>query len=380
MTAATAFRPWRDWYPVNFGQPENYRMINRWNSYATSTCGSNNSLKYGHSSLNVKNSIGTLPTKYQGTGSIDYFFLWDCLVPAGGSLDPYCLEQTRYREIISQGTAYNSGGTTLEHWSRGSSISYEVYYNSGYFGGAGNCSEHFIDSTGKTQAYLESATNKKPWTLKLPTKVNQYYVSEPVCTIVYKSYNQAPTATINGTHQDNIIDGRKDSAEGASLWQTGNWITITSVLKESVDSAGLPIVRADNTYFTDNTVHDDYLNRYCTQNPSDTLHCEYINPGNQSLGRQGLTYSKDGKTYRAFSFETYWMRKTASTGKYARFGTITDKYGLGSFTFNGMPEEWDKVKNNHTCDSANTAQNQEWTMESCSVSSNFTVSGCTTIN
>ena len=128
---------------------------------------------------------------------------------------------------------------------------------------------------------------------------------------------------------------------------------------------GFEIVRAENIYMTDNLAAGDRFTKgYCRDYPTDTLHC----PGAAALT---LTLGRN-ISYRAFAFEEYWMRKTASSGKYvnAKTGTpVRDLYGFGSFKwFEGRIRNqtiWDAVKNDGTQSRDDGRGNQVYTMEKC---------------
>ena len=70
LSLANSFYKWKDWYPVDYGQPEGYRIINRWDK----TTDANPNI-HGISSLNVPNNVSTLPSTYNGKSG-DYFYLW----------------------------------------------------------------------------------------------------------------------------------------------------------------------------------------------------------------------------------------------------------------------------------------------------------------
>jgi len=346
LMPAQGYLPWIDWYPVDFGQPKGYRMLNWW---FPGNSNSNQKYQYGNSYFHVLNKPGTLPAYYNGN-SVDYFYIWACL--NGYSSSERCYTP-RYKEIISQGTAVDPAGkTTLEHWARGTvipeSFNWEVYYNPTVFGVWGNCNKSYIQRY-KTQGNLEMEGNKKPMTMRLPDRVNNYYISEPVCALVFNNYAQNPNNL-----KDNV----------------GDWIVITITHERYYDNQYKEIVRAENIYLTDNLQDTlQFENGYCRNNnySSDTLHCIGNAPN-----KTGLIVNKDGRDYKVYAYEEYWMRKTASSGYLVNPVTgqqVRDRFGFGAFRwYSWLPytyTNWDQITNDGTRSIDNGAGNQVYKMEKC---------------
>jgi hypothetical protein len=352
LQPATSFRKWIDWYPVDFNQPEGYRVINRW-----SAKGKKNSYFHGHSVINVPNNIATLPERYNNN-PVDYFFLFQCSDPQTAD-DPSCISYAKYLEVISQGSAVDPvGKTTLEHWARGDARQYEVYYNPSVLG-FDSCTAAALKNSTRN---LHDPSNKKPWVLKLPEQSSSYYVSEPVCALVFAGYDQ---------RVDRLIDTRASNQGVAPSFETGNWISIT-VTHDVFQAGGHSVVFAENIYLTDNqNASDRFASEYCRKlQPSDSLRCQR----NQNGKMESYAHVVGGREYRAFAFELYYMRKTQSSGRYdqVRAG-IVDKYGFGSFRWWSVQppaagaqwkNEWDMVDNRGRSNS-DTAENQIYDLEKC---------------
>lgn len=362
LSPAYNYLKWVDWYPVDYGQPKGYRMLNWWSSGQGKV--------YGNSYFHVLYKPGTLPGSYRGN-QVDYFYIWSCLNPWNGTDRCY---DAYYKEIISQGTAVDTvGKTTLEHWARGDSSSWEVYYNPTFFGW-GNCTASYIRAH-YNQAGLEQEMNKQPMTLKLPDAANTYSVSDPVCALVFNGWYQIPT---------NLRDIRDPvySSSSSPVWWTGDWIVVTINHDKFTDNQGFSIVRAENIYMTDNfTAAAKFDQEYCQNLKNvwkftDTLHCT-------GDGSKGLTIVKDNRTYKEFAYEEYWMRKTGSSGKVKNPFTgqpVRDLYGFGSFRWYAtMPllnNSWDQIKNDGTKSTDNGAGNQVFTMEKCNTDQYNNIASC----
>lgn len=347
LVAANKFEEWQNWYPVDFNQPENYRVVNWWSSD-----NKKNNWFNGHSSLNVVNTLPTLPTTYKGL-SVDYFFLWQCRYPFG-NLDKKCYDSSLYREIISQ------SGQDLYHWSRGSSKGYEVYYNSTLIG-LDNCSSSNIKNY---PGNLEDSNNKQPWALRLPVQKGSYFVSDVFCSLVFKGYSQTKDSS-------QIIDSRSLGGKSNYTFETGNWLSITLTHDNYNEDDGNKVIYAENIYLTDNQKSSQHFtDEYCKKiNKSDTLRC--VGSGE---GRSGLTITKDGRTYQAFGFEEYWMRKTEKSST----SNVIGKYGFGAFRWwQTYPKvEWDKVSNNGLENSGSGSNNQVYSIEKCNLDKWFNVINC----
>jgi hypothetical protein len=295
----------------------------------------------------VPNKVNTLPEYYNGK-AVDYFYIWSCINPYG--VDK-CYKPS-YLEIISQGTAVDTTGkTTLEHWARGSANSWEVYYDPEKIGWA-NCSSRDLSST----LDLNQPGNKKPLVMKLPSQANTYYVTEPVCTLVFNQFEQSKTA---------VKDVRYGSYSNSTspYWWTGNWIVITINHERYMDNLNKEIVRAENIYLTDNAAAGTNFNKYCVNNPTDRLHCS---------NGTGLIYTLNGKVYYTFTYEEYWMRKTESSGNIKNLSgaPVRDLYGYGAFRWFEFPmndSKWDMIRNDGSKSTDNGAGNQVFTMEKCTL-------------
>lgn len=359
LIPARGYLPWKDWYPVDYGQSEGYRMVNWWSSAAVNTGGK------GNVYLNVPNKVNSLPEVYKGN-LVDYFYIWSC--PNVFGVDQcYRPGTSGYMEIISQGTAVDTvGKTTLEHWARGTPTSWEVYYDPEQIGW-NNCDGNAIRNT---TLDLNNPGNKKPMVLKLPDTANTYYATDPVCALVYSQYEQSKTA---------VKDVRyvPYTTSGSPTWWAGNWLLLVINHESYKDGLGKSIIRAENIYLTDNVeAGKRFSTEYCQGvNPSDTLHCTGV--GNKT----GLTYVKNGRTYYSFAYEEYWMRKSESSGKTVNLqgALVRDLYGFGAFRWYNWAigkSIWDGILNDGSKSNDNGAGNQVYTMEKCTLDKYNNIVAC----
>lgn len=357
--SGTIFRSWKDWYPVNQNLPNPYKGADgKWIAFRNINWWGDSYFN-GLSSMNVPEPLATLPTNK------DYYFFWQCYKHKGVTPDPFCYNQNFYREIISQST-----DDVLETWARGgdtnaniNNVIWEVYYNPDIIGYA-NCNGEKLYNT---TLDLTLSSSKKPWVLKLPINENTFYLSSPICTIAFKGYTQNKTRVIDTRSNSQGFNPDKLSFE------TGNWISFTIVHSQTNDQWGFPIVRAENIYLTDNSNASGRFNtKYCSGR-TDSFRC----PSNKPL-----EYSLNGRIYRAFAFEEYYMRKTQKSGRYSNFPNVIDKYGFGSFRWFTNPASsynWDQVDNNYKRNDSESYKNQVWDLQRCTLDNSYWTSSCTNL-
>ena len=315
LKPSKGLRDWNQWYPVNFGQKQSERVINWWNSTQQSDI-----MITGMSYLNVPDKLPTLPARYQGK-KLDFYYLWQCMYPWGDKRDPKCLRTEKYLEIISQTKSANYQLTT---WSRGSTSAWEVYYDADKLGGVERCNRRDLIASGVD---LSRPDYKKPLVFRLPEGRGQFALSEPVCAVVFDGYQQTANRIIDSRYQKKV----------RNAFETGNWLVMTVVKDYFTDEQGQRVIDAENIYLTDNLSHAARFSQsYCSQQRDDQLHC---------LAGQGVVYPHQGRNYRIFAFEEYWMRQVKYVNQKVAGQMVKAKYGFGAFRWWQKSElvDWDKV-------------------------------------
>ncbi len=187
----TDFASWDRYYPTDRGQQRDaqtgrsQRTYDRWEG--------DNRWLYGQATWLYQDPDGGdaaplgLPSSYQGQ-TLDYYYHFHCEKEENPDIYKDCLNWQIYIELFGMG----EDKAELAVWARGgwgrlspTTPTWEAYYRPDSFNG--NCT---------TQSVLENATDallidpaaKIPWVFRMPNDVGAWYVSDPVCTLIFDSY------------------------------------------------------------------------------------------------------------------------------------------------------------------------------------------------